>query len=96
MGEAIEDLKAVQEHRKHARSLAWENRADVVAQIEAAGFRVEVKSEASRHLRVYGSRDWFDFWPSTGRWTQSTRKGGKRGLRGFGAADLIEALRREA
>lgn len=91
MGDAIEAMKALQTDRKHARQAAWDNRAKVIAQIEAAGFRVEVKSEESRHLRVYAATDWFDFWPSSGRWAQSTQKGGKRGRWGFGANDLIVA-----
>lgn len=90
MGDAIEGLKAVQKHEKNERQAAWDNRAEVIEKIEAAGFRVELKSEESRHLRVHAGTDWFDFWPSTGRWSQSPAAGSRR-RRGSGVEGLIMA-----
>lgn len=80
-----------------ARAVRWETRFDALVEIEAAGFRPELVSEAARHYRIkIDGRGWFDFWPSTGRWAQSTRKGGRAGVRGKGVAPLIAALRETA
>lgn len=94
MSDTIDDFKALGEVIKAERLEAWNNRAEQVAQIEAAGFEVKVVSEESRQLRIsLPGKGWFDFWPSTGRWQQSQRKGGKRGIYGHGVERLIEALK---
>jgi hypothetical protein len=93
MSEAVEDMKAMDELRKRERTEAWENRGPVLERIAGAGFAVRVLSEESRHCRIQiQGKGWFDFWPSTGRWCQSRRPGGRQGVSGYGVDTLLPAL----
>ena len=92
MSDAIEDIKASHEHERQRRAEAWNNRAEVIAQIEAAGFRVQTVNEESRHLRVHYRGGWFDFWPTTERWGQSPQRGRNQPKRGTGIGRLLTAL----
>lgn len=97
MGDAIEDLKAMAKVRQHERVDAWADRGAWLDAISTAGFVPRVLNESSRHCRVNIAHvGWFDFWPSTGRWSQSVLPGGRRGLRGNGLAGLLAALKATA
>ncbi len=91
------DLRAMELALKQERREAWENRFPEIAKIERAGFQVRTVNEQTRHLRIDVRGDgWFDWFPSTGRWEQSRRRGGAKGLYGFGTEELIAALAKTA
>lgn len=93
MSDMVDMFRALNDDRKAARADAWANREGDLQAIRDAGFTPKVISEAARHVRIYiAGQGWFDFWPSTGRWSQSTQPKGKRGKRGHGVERLIAAL----
>lgn len=93
MTDTIEDMKALKDHQKAERADNWTNRdAAWLDPLKAAGWDARVISEVGRHCRVMVRGGWFDFWPSTGKWMRSPRKGGQRGPHGMGLQGLIEAL----
>lgn len=77
------------------RAEAWEvNRGHWGAAISAAGFHAKLVDAGSRHCRLMiPGHGWFDYWPSTERWSQSRRPGDKQGLSGAGLEALIIAAR---
>ena len=97
MGDAYLDLRAAGEMVKQERTDRWANRHEAVNALMAAGYAPLMVSEEARHYRIRLARNgWFDWWPSTDRWAQSMRPGGRRGKRGMGLAGLLAALNAEA
>jgi len=75
------------------RADSWAARGEDFAKIRALGCTVRILSHEARHVRVtIRGHGWFDYWPSTERWAESTRPGGVRGRRGRGLAGLLAAL----
>lgn len=97
MGDMIDlfrDLKAL---NRAERKMAWDQKEDAFRQIrEQTGFEPLVMSDESRHVRIkVPGSGWFDYWPSSGRWSQSPRPGGRKAKRGFQLDSLIAALQIE-
>lgn len=96
MGDAYLDLRAASDMAKQERTERWNKRHEAVSALMIAGFAPLLVSEDARHYRIrLPGNGWFDWWPSTDRWSQSMRPGGRRGKRGMGLAGLIAALNAE-
>lgn len=93
MGDAIDDMRALGVIRTEQRTAGWEGRETWMQALRQIGLEPRVVSEEARHCRVALPGDgWFDFWPSSGKWSQSRRKGNVNGARGVGLPEFLAAV----
>lgn len=83
MSDAIDDVRALNAHRKNARGQRRNNAPAVLAQA-GVGFS---SHNGGAHLIVTGTQGFIDFWPGTEKWQDR-----ETGQRGFGLNALLKHI----